>query len=94
MFILIYFFLGTTALMMFLNPKCSLKKGLANAYVFSLFGGIEGSDFESYSYAGIPIVFGTLIVTIVLLNILIAYLSNVFSRLEDKQRSDDLKEKA
>jgi hypothetical protein len=92
--ILTYFFLSTAVLMMFLNPDDPLKISLANAYVFSLFGGIGGDDFESYSYAGIAIVFGTLIVTVFLLNILIAYLSNVFSRLEDKQRSDDLKEKA
>lgn len=32
--------------------------------------------------------------TIVLMNILIAYLSNLFSRLEDAQKLNDLKEKA
>jgi hypothetical protein len=92
--ILVYFFLATGALLIFLNPEGSYKENMANAYVFSLFGGIEGSDFDSFSYAGIAIVFGTAMVTIVLLNILIAFLSNVFSRLEDQQKSNDIKEKA
>lgn len=92
--ILIYFFLSTAALMIFLNPEGSYKENFANAYVFSLFGGIEGGDFDSFSYSGIAIIFGTVIVTIVLLNILIAFLSNVFSRLEDQQKSNDIKEKA
>jgi hypothetical protein len=94
MFVLFYGIFGTAALIMFLNPKCSFKKGLTSAYVLSLFGGIGTDDFETYSYAAITIIFGTLIVTIVLLNIFIAYLVTVFRRLEEKNKSDDLNRKA
>jgi hypothetical protein len=94
MFILFYFFLSTGVLMMFLNPHYSYKRNIANAYVFSLFGGIEGTDFSLYPFITIPIVFGTIMISIMLLNILIAFLSELFSRLEDKQKSDNLKEKA
>lgn len=92
--ILIYFFVTSGLLIMKLNPKENSILSLGNAYVWTFFGGIEGSDFESYDFAGIPIIFGTVMVTIILLNILIAFLSNLFSRLEDQQKSNNLKEKA
>jgi hypothetical protein len=92
--ILIYFFVSSGLLMMKLHPGDSPIISLGNAYVWTFFGGIEGSDFKSFDYAGIAIIFGTVMVTIILLNILIAFLSNLFSRLEDQQKSNDLKEKA
>ena len=92
--ILIYFFVTSGLLIMKLNPQENSILSLGNAYVWTFFGGIEGSDFKSYDFAGIPIIFGTVMVTIILLNVLIAFLSNLFSRLEDQQKSNDLKEKA
>ena len=92
--ILLYFFATSGLLMMKLNPNQNAIISLGHAYVWTFFGGIEGSDFQSYDYAGIAIIFGTVMVTVVLLNILIAFLSNLFSRLEDQQKSSDLKEKA
>ena len=55
---------------------------------------MDGDDFTTQSYVTIAVVFGTVIVTIVMLNILIAFLSNEFSRLQDEQKINDLKEKA
>ena len=92
--ILIYFFVSSGLLMMKLDPSANSIASLGNAYVWTFFGGIEGSDFKNFDYAGIAIIFGTVMVTIILLNILIAFLSNLFSRLEDQQKSNDLKEKA
>lgn len=92
--ILIYFFVASGILILKLNPKGSPILNLGNAYVWTFFGGIEGDDFIRFDYAGIAMIFGTVMVTIILLNILIAFLSNLFSRLEDKQKSNDLKEKA
>lgn len=92
--ILLYFFGASGLLILKLNPGDTHVLNLGNAYAWTLFGGIEGTDFTKFEYAGIAITFGTVMVTIVLLNVLIAYLSNLFSRLEDQQKSNDLKEKA
>jgi hypothetical protein len=92
--ILIYFFIGSGILILKLNPNAGPILNMGNAYVWTFFGGIEGDDFLKFDYAGIAMIFGTVMVTIILLNILIAFLSNLFSRLEDKQKSNDLKEKA
>jgi hypothetical protein len=91
--IIVVYFLGVTLLLMInLNPEGTFKENFANAYVFSIFGGIGGDDFDGFEYAMIPIIFGTIIVTVILMNILIGYLSNVFSRLEEQQIINNLKE--
>ena len=77
-----------------LLPEQSKLTSFRAAYLWTLFGAIEGEDFTSGQFVTIAILFGTIIVTIILLNILIAYLSNVFSRLEEQQLVNDLKEKA
>jgi hypothetical protein len=59
-----------------------------------LFGGIEKSDLDINSSSSIVIVVGTLFITIILLNILIAYLSNLFSRLEQEQKKKKLQGQA
>lgn len=91
--ILTYFFGVTSLLMMKLNPEASIGESLSQAYLVTFFGGIEKDDFGMYDLAGIPVIFGSVMVTIVLLNILIAFLSNLFSRLEDQQRTNNLKER-
>ena len=92
--ILVYFYVSSALLMLRLDPHNNFFENLSNAYVWTLFGGIGGEDFKSYKYAGIAIIFGTIIITVILLNILIAFLSNLFSRLEEQQSVNDLKEKA
>lgn len=93
-FILFYLFFATGLVMIKLNNNQSKITNLQIAYVWTFFGGVEGSDFKEFDYSAITILFGTILVTIVLLNVLIAYLSNLFSRLEDQQHANDLREKA
>ena len=92
--LLLYFYATTGLLMIKLDPTQDKLKSIQSAYVWTMFGGVESSDFDDFNYGSIAIIFGTLIVTVVLLNILIAFLSNLFSRLEDQQRANDLREKA
>ena len=93
-FILLYFYLATALLMVRLFPDQTLIECFANAYFWAFFGAASPEDMEKSPFAFIVIVFGTVIVTIVLLNILIAYLSNIFCRLEDQQHLNYLTEKA
>ena len=90
--IVLYFLFTTVLLMMKLHPEGTTKSVFANAYVFAFFGGIGGDDFDLFDYVSIPIVFGTIVVTVILMNILIAFLSNLFSRLEEQQKINNLKE--
>ena len=92
--ILIYFYVSTAFLMIRLLPENSNRRNFEMAYLWTLFGAIEADDFSSAPYISIAIIFGTIIVTVIMLNILIAYLSNVFSRLEEQQSLNDLREKA
>jgi hypothetical protein len=62
-------------------------------YYWIVLASIEDNAFHR-AYTAIPIVLGSMFVTIVLLNILIAYLSNLFSRLEEQQKVQELKERA
>ena len=62
-------------------------------YYWTIFGGIDDNAFE-VDLSGIPIIFGTFLISIVLMNILIAYLSNEYSRLEERQVIADLQTKA
>lgn len=93
-FILFYLFIATGLVMVKLNKEKTVLENFQIAYLWTFFGGVEGSDFQEFPYSTITILFGTILVTVVLLNILIAYLSNLFSRLEDQQRASDFREKA
>jgi hypothetical protein len=62
-------------------------------YIWLIHGGIDDSTFST-NLTYIPIMFGTILVTIILMNIMIAYLSNEYSRLEEKQHLDDIRGKA
>ena len=92
--ILIYFYVTNAFLMIKLFEGKSARYIFEKTYVLTLFGGLSSEDFNEYPFAAVSIIFGTVIITIVLLNILIAYLSNLFSRLEDCQLINDYKEKA
>jgi hypothetical protein len=76
-----------------LDNTNNLTLRFQDVYYWVLLGGIEGDAFD-IKFSTIPIIYGSLVITIVLLNILIAYLSNLFSRLEDQQKINALKEKA
>jgi hypothetical protein len=92
--ILFYFYIATGLLIYKIDPENNLKMSFMHAYYFTLFGGVDDNSFTMFSYVSIPIVFGTLMVSVILLNVLIAFLSNLFSRLEEQQLVNDLKEKA
>lgn len=62
-------------------------------YYWIFLGSVEADDFAT-PYTAMPIIFGSLFTTIILLNILIAFLSNEFSRLEEQQRVQELRERA
>lgn len=95
--IIFYLYFGIVLVMIKLSDRKSISESFESAYFWLLFGGVGGEDFTEDSpikFPAIPIIFGTLMITIVLLNILIAYLSNLFSKLEEQQHVDDLREKA
>jgi hypothetical protein len=71
----------------------TVTKTFGDVYYWILLASIEDNAFFK-PYTAIPIVLGSMFVTIVLLNILIAYLSNLFSRLEEQQRVQELKQRA
>lgn len=58
-----------------------------------MFGNIEADSFETPLFT-VPILFGTLMIGIFLLNLLIAYMNNEFSRMESQQIIDSWREKA
>ena len=90
--ILFYAYLMIIILMSKLSNTGTIDH-IRDVYYWVFLGGIGGESFDM-KYSAIPIIIGSLVITVVLLNILIAYLSNVFSRLEDQQKVTDLKEKA
>jgi len=93
-FILFYFFITTSLLITFLSPEGFKDESFIYSYIWAIFGGVEGGDFEKYRFDAIPIAFGTLIVMIVLLNILIGLLSSIYCALENQQKSNDIRQKA
>lgn len=92
--ILLYFYCATTFLLANLDTKSTNKNSFTYTYALTLFGAIANDHFFKFNYAALGIIFGTLSVTILLMNILIAFLSNAFSRLEEQQHVNGLKEKA
>jgi hypothetical protein len=91
--ILFYFYTTTGLLYAELDRSLPPVKYFFKSYIWVLFGGISIKDFETNHLSSIAIFFGTILVTIILLNILIAYLSNLFSRLEEQQKIEEYKEK-
>ena len=93
-FLILAFVFWTFSVMMIrLDGSESIGTHFTKIFVWVVLGGPEDSSFE-LKYSHITIIIGSIFVAIVLLNILIAYLSNLFSRLEDAQKLSDLKEKA
>jgi hypothetical protein len=91
--IIFYVYISTTFIVIRLNDNMGQLDIMTATYYQIVLGSIEGDAFE-YKYAAIPIVFGSVILTVFLINVLIAYLSNLFSRLEEQQKFQEMKEKA
>jgi methyl-accepting chemotaxis protein len=66
---------------------------MTDVYYRIILGSIEGDAFEE-KFSSIPMIIGSMFVTIFLINVLIAYLSNLFSRLEEQQKFQEMQEKA
>jgi hypothetical protein len=91
--ILFYAYFTVAMLMIKLDNSDKLSLRFQDVYYWVFLGSVEGEAFDvEFSY--LAIVFGSLFITIVMLNILIAYLSNLFSRLEDQQKVNSLRQKA
>jgi hypothetical protein len=88
-----YTYLCFSILVIKLTGVNNLVKTFGDVYYWIVLASIEDNAFFK-PYTAIPIVLGSMFVTIVLLNILIAYLSNLFSRLEEQQRVQELKQRA
>lgn len=88
-----YVYLCSSILVIKLTGTGNLVKTFGDVYYWIVLASIEDNAFDR-PYSAIPIVLGSMFVTIVLLNILIAYLSNLFSRLEEQQKVQELKERA
>lgn len=90
---LFYAYFVVFFLLIRVDPGDDILNKLRDAYIFTLFGGVEQDHFEA-KYIFFPMVIGTMIVTIILLNILIAFMSNIYNREEERQEITSLKEKA
>ena len=91
--LLLYTYFGVVLLMVKLGTVNENQIFARDVYYWILLGSIEDNAFET-PYSAIPVIGGSIFVTIVLMNMLIAYLSNLFSRLEEQQKVQELKEKA
>lgn len=91
--ILLYAYFAVGLLMLKLDNADRASLRFQDVYYWVFLGSVEGEAFDvEFSY--LAIVFGSLFITIVMLNILIAFLSNLFSRLEDQQKVNSLRQKA
>ena len=91
--LLVYMYLCSSVLIVKLTGTADVVKTMGDVYYWIILASIEDYAFD-VPYAAIPIVLGSIFVTIILINILIAYLSNLFSRLEEQQRVQENKERA
>jgi hypothetical protein len=91
--VLFYAYFMIAMLMIRLDNSDNFNIRFQEVYYWVFLGSVEGEAFDiEFSY--ISIVIGSVFLTIVMLNILIAYLSNLFSRLEDQQKVNSLRQKA
>jgi TctA family transporter len=88
-----YFYIAIVLLMTGITGTSESVNHFRDVYYWVLFGGIDDGSFE-HNLSVVPILIGTILISIILMNILIAYLSNLFSSLEETQVLDDLREKA
>ena len=92
--IVLFFYASTAFLMVFVDTKGTFSiEYFRDVYYWVIFGGFDDGAFAE-RFSVIPVVFGTIMVGVLLLNILIAYLSNEFSRLEEQQVISGWKTKA
>ena len=91
--IVLFFYLSTSVMFYMMDTNEDPLSVFRSMYIFTIFAGIDGESFD-INLSVIPVLFGTIMIAIVLMNILIAYLSNEYSRLEERQVIESLKTKA
>lgn len=89
----IYLYILVVIMIVRLSEPSQILNIVRDAYYWIMLGSIESDAFD-IRFSAVPIVFGSLVCTIILLNILIAYLSNLFSRLEEQEKIQALQERA
>ena len=93
-FLIVVFFYTSTSIMYYsLDTSMENISVFRNMYIWTIFAGIDNATFD-VGLSVIPVIFGTAIISVVLMNILIAYLSNEYSRLEERQIIAGLRVKA
>jgi hypothetical protein len=90
--VMFYTYFVILLLMYRVEPTDDFVNKMRDAYIFTFFGGVEQDHFDA-RYIFFPMVIGTMIVTIILLNVLIAFMSNVYNKMEQIQSFLSLKEK-
>jgi hypothetical protein len=91
--VLFYTYFVIFFLLIRVDPGDTIINKMRDAYIFTFFGGVEQDHFEA-RYIFFPMVIGTMIVTIILLNVLIAFMSNVYNKMEAQQVVVGLKERS
>ena len=94
LFIIAYFLFAFIFLARFFDIHHTIDQTMYDLYIWLILGGAEGEHLLHFNFSWVVIVIGTIYISIILLNILIAYLSNVFSRLEVEQNINLIREKA
>jgi hypothetical protein len=91
--VMFYTYIVILFLLYRVEPSDTFINKMRDAYIFTFFGGVEQDHFEA-KYIFFPMFVGTMVVTIILLNVLIAFMSNVYNKMELQQSVISLKEKA
>ena len=94
LFIIAYFFFTFLLLARYFDHEKKFDETIFFMYAWMILGGVDGSHLKQFQYSWLIIVIGTIFMSIILMNIIIAYLSNVFSRLEEEHTINMIKEKA
>jgi hypothetical protein len=92
--IIFYFFMCFTIMSQIINHTSTFSQNFVNMYIWLILGGAEDDHFSEFPFVEMIIIIGSIFITIILLNILIAFLSNVFSRLEEEQEINLIREQA
>ena len=95
-FYLIIFYIYAALVLLYLRimPTNDFKVALINVYTHVIFGALAIGDSYNIQYATIIVVVGTMVVTVMILNMIVAFLSNLYSKLEELQVIIEMKERS
>lgn len=75
------------------NDKLSISDCFIRVYYWVIFGGLNQEDFK-LDLSMVPLIIGPVFIGVILMNIMIGFLSNEYSRLEELQKIKNLVYKA